>query len=386
MEKLDKGLFTQVFKKFNDDLLAYNGIPFQSFSTGVPEKWEGYKPVVRRIAIERLRSNTWTENDIGSSRIFLCILDAIEIKENTDVRNNLVPWEPRHNRPSETDRLREELGSGPTRQRFERHMFDLFRKRREPGEIFEEVVSLIGRRYSLIAYLFYVFDDTNFLPIGTRTFDRAFDKIGVSVRTTARCSWANYQDFIEAIRSVQAALTTWMGVKDVALIDAHSYLWLVVRLPEEILKRRSQGVRGPGDLKAAMIGLAQGVFSRISSANGQTIERIMKNKELIGFSSVEEFYDYLCRLWEEQDGRCNLTGLPMLLPQKGRAVTELVASIDRKDSARHYEPNNIQLTCWFANRWKGTQSDAEFSKLVDIIRRGEDAQNDHPLHFGILSR
>ena len=75
----------------------------------------------------------------------------------------------------------------------------------------------------------------------------------------------------------------------------------------------------------------------------------------------------------------------MLLPQKGRPVTELVVSIDRKDSARHYSPENIQLTCWFANRWKGTQADGYFAALIDILRRGEEAQGDYPHHFGAIT-
>ncbi|MCE5972417.1 hypothetical protein LZA78_02790 [Sinirhodobacter sp. WL0062] len=108
----------------------------------------------------------------------------------------------------------------------------------------------------------------------------------------------------------------------------------------------------------------------------------MKNKKLMGFSSNEAFYNFLCKIWEEQDGLCQLTGLPMLLPQKGRRITELVASIDRKHSAGHYSPDNIQLTCWFANRWKGTQADNEFSALINILRRGKEAQEDYPEHFG----
>ena len=83
-----------------------------------------------------------------------------------------------------------------------------------------------------------------------------------------------------------------------------------------IEQMRQQGLQRPGDLKAAMIGLAQSVINRVGNANGQTVERVVKNKELFGFSSTEAFYDFLCQAWEDQDGRCALTGLPMLLPQK----------------------------------------------------------------------
>lgn len=385
MVTLDQDQFTAAFEQFNENLRAYNGSTFASFSEGVPAQWESYKPSVRRIAVERLGANQWTINDVGTGRILTALIKAIEIKENQQLRNNLVPWEPRSNQPSETTRLRDKLADGPTRQHFEREIFDLFHRRKEPETVLTNLIELIGRRYSLIAYIFYVFDDNSFLPIGTTTFDKAFEELGIMVRTTGKCSWENYQDYIEAVRSVQAALRNWIGVSEVAIIDAHSYLWLLVRLPQKIQRMQQQGLGRPGDLKSAMIGLAQGVISRVGNAYGQTVERSVKNKELVGFSSHEAFYDHLCALWEEQDGRCNLTGLPMLLPQKNLPTTELVVSIDRIDSAGHYSPDNIQLTCWFANRWKGTQVDIDFAVLLDIVRRGEDAEPDYPQHFGVTA-
>src|SRR5690554_3075829 len=100
METLDKIRFIGVFKKFNDDLRAYNGSQFASFTTGVPAKWESYKPIIRNIALQRLEADKWTTNDVGSGSILAAVIHAIEIKESQDVRNNLVPWEPRHNQPS----------------------------------------------------------------------------------------------------------------------------------------------------------------------------------------------------------------------------------------------------------------------------------------------
>jgi len=382
IDQIDKSRFIEAFKQFNKDLRAYNGSQFVSFSTGVPAAWENYKPIIRRLAVERLQADNWMPGDVGSGRILMAVINAIEIKESAIVRNNLVPWEPRHNRPSETAWLKEELGAGPDRQRFERHIFDLFHRRSEPEKVLTDLVELIGKRYGLIAYIFYVFDDTRFLPIAPKTFDEAFEAVGISLRTSGRCSWDNYREYVEAIRSVQVALVDWIGIKDTTLIDAHSYLWLLIRLPQENQQREQHGLRRPDDLKMAMIKVAQGVFNRVASANGQLVERSLKNKELLGFSSREAFYDFLCRMWEEQDGRCRLTGLPMLLPEKNRTVTDLVASIDRIDSSGQYSPDNIQLTCWFANRWKGSQADADFQALLEIVRRGDDALADYLRDYG----
>ncbi|MCE5972416.1 hypothetical protein LZA78_02785 [Sinirhodobacter sp. WL0062] len=200
--------------------------------------------------------------------ILTAVINAIEIKENQHLRNNLVPWEPRHNQPSETRQLRSDLGIGPARLRFESDLFDLFHERREPAEILEDLVDLIGRRYSLIAYIFYLFDDNRFLPIGTTTFDRAFDELGIELRTAGRCSWENYQKFVESVQLVRAGLKDWIGIKNVHLIDAHSYLWLLVRLPQKVEQMQQQGLQRPGDLKAAMITLAQGVINRVDNATG----------------------------------------------------------------------------------------------------------------------
>jgi len=87
---LEKQKFIKTFRQFNENLRNYNGSQFESFTTGVPAKWEGYKPIVRGIAIERLRADSWSPDDIGSGKILAAVIHAIEIRESQEIRE-VVP-------------------------------------------------------------------------------------------------------------------------------------------------------------------------------------------------------------------------------------------------------------------------------------------------------
>lgn len=81
-------------------------------------------------------------------------------------------------------------------------------------------------------------------------------------------------------------------------------------------------------------------------------------------------------LWDAQEGRCALTGVPMTYAvRKGRVMTN--ASIDRIDSRLGYSPGNVQLVCFIANIMKQDLSVAEFiqwcRKVVEYAREEQGA-------------
>ena len=133
---------------------------------------------------------------------------------------------------------------------------------------------------------------------------------------------------------------------------------------------RNHGVSNPCVIKSKMIELGQNIINRVAVANGQSVKSVVKNKELFGFSSVQALNEFLDELWEKQKGICNLTGLPMQLRAEKGTPNHMIVSVDRIDSDRHYSPDNLQLTCWFANRWKGTTPNGEFIDLLNRIREG----------------
>lgn len=110
--------------------------------------------------------------------------------------------------------------------------------------------------------------------------------------------------------------------------------------------------------------------STTNSANGQTVERVVKRKDLL-FPSAAALQDYITQLMGAQEYCCELTGLPLDLDETN-GDPAMFASLDRIDSSRHYEPGNLQIVCRFANFWKGATDDAEFRRLLGIVRSNTD--------------
>jgi hypothetical protein len=369
-DDLSKMAFENAFKQFELNLLEYNGSSFSGFHSRTIAQLEGYKTEIRKIALRRLQAEEWRIDEIGTGRILSSLIDSIEIRESAELRNNLVAWEARPGQPSLTLQLRQDVGQGNNRQQFERAIFDLFRGRVDHKGSLVRIVELIGRRYSLVAYIFYLVDDSLFMPIAPRTFDRAFATLGFGVRMSGNCSWENYWAYNDAIRKVQKAFVDWKGIPDTRLIDAHSWIWLMVRLPGKIEQLRREGVQKPDDVKFKMIALGRSIISRVAASNGQSEERVVKNKEMFGFTSDQALYAFLNDLWKQQEGRCKLTGLPMALNVPKGKPNDMIVSVDRIDSDAQYSQENLQLTCWFANRWKGTTPNDQFINLLEQVRNG----------------
>lgn len=101
-------------------------------------------------------------------------------------------------------------------------------------------------------------------------------------------------------------------------------------------------------------------------SNGQSALKTIKNKDN-AFISKEEFMRHVRALIEQQNGRCAISGLP-LQPDEQCDDLEMLASLDRIDSNRHYEPGNLQVVCRFINRWKGSDENVLFLRLIEVLR------------------
>jgi hypothetical protein len=103
----------------------------------------------------------------------------------------------------------------------------------------------------------------------------------------------------------------------------------------------------------------------VFNSNGQVVERKVKDKELQ--MSDAELDKRIRGLLEVQEGRCAITGLPF--QYRGRHDDEnMLPSLDRIDSDGHYTAENVQLVCRFINFWKQASSDAEFRRLINLVR------------------
>lgn len=116
--------------------------------------------------------------------------------------------------------------------------------------------------------------------------------------------------------------------------------------------------------RAAWI-MADRALSTAAQSNGQEVLRTVKEKNCD--LSKDELRAYIVNLIHDQERLCAITGIPLQFEPdvEDRAM---LYSLDRIDSASHYERGNLQIVCQFVNRWKSDTVDAEFRRLVGKVR------------------
>lgn len=224
--------FHRQFSRFDEKVrLNSNRKPFTSFQEGLPADWEDYKPEVRKEALRRLSFGKWKQADVGKGRILDKVIGAIEIHEPARyLRNNLVAWQNRFGHKKRSHRaILDARADKSVGRSFEQWFFDFFKGSSTDEEAFESFRKLVGNRYDLIAYLFFLRDWNRFMPIAPTTFDEALRLLEIDLVTARHCSWQNYSRYNEGLLAVQQALRD-EGVTGARLIDAHSFCWMLVRL------------------------------------------------------------------------------------------------------------------------------------------------------------
>lgn len=128
---------------------------------------------------------------------------------------------------------------------------------------------------------------------------------------------------------------------------------------------RSSGGRMVGGWERSIIEMRMSILNTVRNSNGQIVERVVKDKQLL--MDASELDELIRSRLELQHGKCNLTGLKMHA-HGSDADPNLLPSADRIDSNRHYELDNIQVVCRFINFWKGASDNAEFQRLLMMVR------------------
>jgi hypothetical protein len=374
---LDRDLFRLQFERFEERVRGASGRRFTSFKEGIPAEWEGYKEHLRQKALGQLNVNSMSEAQIGDGAILERLIECIEISAAPDTEaNNLVRWENRYGHASRSHRALLDARQNPTAVRtIESWAVGFFRGAIPPADAFEQFREIVGSRYDLIAYLFFLRDWNSYMPIAPITFDKAFSLLGIDLVARQQCSWGNYQRYTSALQDIRAALVETTDISDLRLIDAHSFCWLLVR-PE--LDRIDPAISARPKTKVSVkiydargksiVEMAYNAVNTARNANGQQVTVTKKEKELE--LSQSELETYIDRLLMKQEEKCALTGIT--LQYRGEDTDrQLLASLDRIDSEGHYTEGNLQVVCRFVNKWKSDLANAEFIRLLSLVRQDE---------------
>jgi hypothetical protein len=372
---IDPRALRDSFSRFQELIAAKDkGHAFTNFHEGLAAVWESYKPRLREHALGILGADGWSESSIGSGAILQRTIDAIEIQDSrSNLNNNLVLWQNRYGHASRDHRALLEGISNPRLCReLERLLFGLYRGEEDEGTTFDRLSELIGAKYPLLAYLYFLKDMDRFMPIQPTGFDRAFREIGINFSTLRQCSWENYATYNAVLTDMRPILVTLSGLKNVRLIDAHSFCWIfatLLKLETEgsISKEsgRKDAGRVVGGREKSIIAMRFSIENTVKNSNGQIVQRTVKDKELRMTSA--ELDKLIASLLDLQDNRCALTGIPFNFHSPD-ADKNLLPSVDRIDSDGHYEVGNLQVVCQFINFWKGASDNAEFQRLLLLVR------------------
>lgn len=369
--------FDAAYSRFQSLMMAKSGHAFTGFHEGLAAVWESYKPRLREHALGILRTEEWSEADIGSGTILNRVIQAIEIQDNRiTLSNNLVFWQNRFGHANRDHHVLLEATSNPKlRRELEALMFSVFHGGADEGVIFDRLSELTGAKYPLLAYLFFLKDMDRFMPIQPTGFDRAFRALGIEFSTLRQCTWENYSTYNQILHALRSPIEASSGLKGVRLVDAHSFCWIF----SELLKQEAEGTivkaagnkdegRVLGGREKSIIAMRLSVENTVKNSNGQIVQRVLKNKELR--MTRDELEAQIASLLDIQGDRCALTGIPFQF-HSPECDKNLLPSLDRKDSAGHYEIGNLQVVCQFVNFWKNDSDNDEFKRLLMLVRGAE---------------
>lgn len=224
--------FAAAFESYCQRVESESGEPFKDFGSGLPDRWEGYKEWVYHAARMTLACADWKPAQIGSGSILKKTIEAIELHESKTYRNNLVQWDARFGDDSRAHaRLRDAQKDKKAAKMVEQVLFDFYRSKISDQKSFQSMLEVVGSRYDVIAYLFFLKDWTTYMPVRPGAFSEAFERLGMPYAMSGQCSWENYSGFLTRLTIVQTELAAY-GVPGNRLIDAHSFCWMLARLPD----------------------------------------------------------------------------------------------------------------------------------------------------------
>jgi hypothetical protein len=194
-----------------------------SFLSGYIWEQEGYKREIISSASSVLDNSNWTEDMIGTGKICKHVLKMYDYKTSMDGKpQNLVDWR-------DIDEIKDVFLNNPNES--ERALFELFVRNNEEAA-FHMLVELVGRRFPLISYLYFLKDSKRFAPVRPDSFCGRFQRVGIETDCLRRCTWDNMLEFNNILEHVRNKIQEYFK-EDIELIDAHSFVWMMWHIEDE---------------------------------------------------------------------------------------------------------------------------------------------------------
>ena len=193
---------------------------------------ENYKKEIWDIANEKLKTlKAYTT--FGSGELLSKLIECIEIPEN-----NLLQWDARNGPESRVHaKLFEIIETKKDLKDLEVLLWKFYFSEEISEQLFfNRFTEIVNKKYSLVAYLFFIKDKSKYLPLATNTFDDFFRETEIDLRTSKKCSWENYYSYISVMEYIRSFLRENLD-SDATLIDAHSFVWILERQYKEALKK-----------------------------------------------------------------------------------------------------------------------------------------------------
>lgn len=180
-------------------------------------KEENYKARSFSKAQDALQYGEWTEEWIKTGKILRCVRNAMNCAGNLVYPNQQIAFQNCIN--PEHEKYRPEAA---------RILYNIYKsKGNEEAVAFAEAKKLFGGSYDTIAYLFFIKDQSRYLPVSPGNFEKGLASVGINYKLCGECGWENYTGFLEIVKNIQAVMQDILPTVDIRLIDAHSFLWVI---------------------------------------------------------------------------------------------------------------------------------------------------------------
>lgn len=335
----------RLFDNFTDFVSAKDNKPFTDFkSSQFIDTAENYKYSVYEEARENLGQKWWKPEDIGSGKIQNAVSSAIKTRVTHDfqtVDNNLVDW-----------RKKDAFAKTAKNKNLEATLFNFYKSKISNQSAFETFIEE-KLSYQFIAYLFFIKDRNQFMPISQTKFDEIFELIGIAdFKTSHNLSWENYMVYIDIIKQTREFLKT--KDNNTTLLDAHSFLWIIgnqMKNVVEVTATKHKVINENSTTEKAVI--RKDIFAKASEINSLEWTEILQNEKLTNpldlaiFQALYSFQDH--KAYASQIALILETTHPPLNLEIGRYAKRIAEIYDINFTVRNTE--KYKFWDLFFNGW-----------------------------------